>query len=97
MYVYFINFTHSQKGHHPLYAASFDGRLECVELLLNHNAQIDLPMDVSYHCIMYYQCSLAMHMTVSLITPRACARGKVIGSVVIVIVVVSKKITNLEV
>ena len=59
-------FTHSQKGNHPLHCASFDGNLECVELLLNHNAQIDLPVDVSYHCNMYYQCSLAMHMTVSL-------------------------------
>ena len=45
--------THSQKGHHPLYSASFDGRLDCVELLLNHNAQIDLPVDVSYHCNLY--------------------------------------------
>jgi hypothetical protein len=55
-----------QNGYHPLYEASFYGNLECVELLLNHNAQIDLPEDVSYHCNMYYQCSLAMHMTVSL-------------------------------
>ena len=39
-----------------------------MKLLLNHNAQIDLPTNVSYHCdmYMYYQCSLAMHMTVSL-------------------------------
>ena len=55
-----------QKGYHPLYVASGSGNLECVELLLNHNAQIDLPTNVSYHCNMYYQCSLAMLMTVSL-------------------------------
>ena len=55
-----------QNGYHPLYEASGNGDLECVELLLDRGAQIDLPKDVSYHCNMYYQCSLAMHMTVSL-------------------------------
>ena len=59
-------FTHSQKGGHPLYFASSKGRLECVELLLNHNAQIDLPANVSYYCNVYCQCSVAMHMTASL-------------------------------
>ena len=55
-----------QTGFHSLYLASFNGNLECVELLLDRGAQIDLPTNVSYHCNMYYQCSLAMHMTVSL-------------------------------
>ena len=56
-----------QKGSHPLHAASVFNRLECVELLLNNDAQIDLPRDVSYHCNMYYQCSLVVHMTASLV------------------------------
>ena len=55
-----------QKGGHPLHAASSYNRFECVELLLNNDAQIDLPRDVSYYCIMYYQYSLAVHMTTSL-------------------------------
>ena len=55
-----------QKGSHPLHTASFNNRLECVELLLNNDAQINLPTDVSYHCNMYYQWSLAVHMTASL-------------------------------
>ena len=55
-----------QKGLHPLYDASFNGKLECVKVLLDRGAQIDLPANVSYHCNMYYQCSLAMHMIVSL-------------------------------
>ena len=55
-----------QKGQHPLYTASSNGELECAKLLLDHGAQIDLPTNVSYHCNMYYQCSLAMHMIVSL-------------------------------
>ena len=61
-----VYYQNLQKCHHPLYEASFHGNLECVELLLDRGAQIDLPANVSYHCNMYYQCSLAMHMTVSL-------------------------------
>ena len=45
-----------QSGVHALYSASFEGKLECVQLLLDGGAQIDLPVDVSYHCNMYYQC-----------------------------------------
>ena len=50
MLILIMHVLYSQKGNHPLHCASFDGRLECVELLLNHNAQIDIPDDVSYHC-----------------------------------------------
>ena len=65
MNVYIILLT-LQKGGHPLYEVSLSGNFKCVELLLNHDAQIDLPTNVSYYCNMYYQCSLAMHMIVSL-------------------------------
>ena len=57
-----------QFGQHPLYGASFYGKLGVVKLLLHHGAQIDLPTSVSDHCniYMYYQYSLAMHMIISL-------------------------------
>ena len=71
MLILIMHVLYSQKGNHPLHCASFDGRLECVELLLNHNAQIDLPVDVSYHCNMYYQCSLAIHMTIFMFVTHA--------------------------
>ena len=50
MLILIMHVLYSQKGLHPLHAASFNGNFECVELLLNHNAQIDLPANVSYHC-----------------------------------------------
>ena len=58
-----------QFGNHPLYTASYYGRLDIVKLLFDHGAQTDLPTNVSYHCNMYYQCSLAI---VSLMYVRTC-------------------------
>ena len=41
----------------------------------------------------YYQnCSLQTMVQIGIFTPRACAKGKVIGCVVIIVIVVSTKI-----
>ena len=72
VHCYWYHFYSQQSGRHALYRASFEGKLEIVKLLLDHGAQIDLPSNVSYHCNMYYQCSLAMHMIVSLMYICTC-------------------------